>query len=48
MRQNPLGRDARIIGEATDKPAGNVIMETRVGGSRMIDMLVAEDLPRIC
>lgn len=48
MRQNPLGRDARIIGETMDKPAGNVIMETRVGGSRMIDMLVAEDLPRIC
>lgn len=48
MRQNPLGRDARIIGETMDKPAGKVIMETRVGGSRMIDMLVAEDLPRIC
>jgi hydrogenase expression/formation protein HypE len=48
MKQNPLGRDARIIGEAMDKPAGKVIMETRVGGSRMIDMLVAEDLPRIC
>jgi len=48
MGQNPLGREARIIGEATDKPAGKVIMETRVGGSRMIDMLVAEDLPRIC
>jgi hydrogenase expression/formation protein HypE len=48
MKQNPLGADACIIGEITEKPAGTVIMETRVGGSRMIDMLVSEDLPRIC
>jgi hydrogenase expression/formation protein HypE len=48
MKKNPLGRDSCIIGETTEKPAGTVIMETRVGGSRMIDMLVAEDLPRIC
>lgn len=48
MNNNPLGRDACIIGETTEKPAGTVIMKTRVGGSRMIDMLVAEDLPRIC
>jgi len=48
MKKNPLGTDACIIGETAEKPAGKVIMETRVGGSRMIDMLVAEDLPRIC
>jgi hydrogenase expression/formation protein HypE len=48
MRKNPLGADACIIGETVEKPPGKVIMETRVGGSRMIDMLVAEDLPRIC
>jgi hydrogenase expression/formation protein HypE len=48
MKKNPLGKDACIIGETTEKPAGKVTMETRVGGSRMIDMLVAEDLPRIC
>jgi hydrogenase expression/formation protein HypE len=48
MKKNPLGRGACIIGETTEKPAGKVIMETRVGGSRMVDMLVSEDLPRIC
>ncbi len=48
MKKNPLGKDACIIGETTEKPAGKVTMETLVGGSRMIDMLVSEDLPRIC
>lgn len=48
MKKNPLGRDACIIGETTGHPSGKVIMETQVGGSRLIEMLVAEDLPRIC
>jgi len=48
MKRNPLGKDACIIGETTEKPSGKVIMETQVGGARLIEMLVAEDLPRIC
>ncbi len=48
MRKNPLGEHACIIGEVVGEPAKKVIMETRVGGSRFIEMLVAEDLPRIC
>ena len=48
MRKNPLGEHSCIIGEVSGQPAKKVIMETRVGGSRFIEMLVAEDLPRIC
>ena len=48
MKKNPLGENACIIGEVAAEPSGKVIMETRVGGSRFIEMLVAEDLPRIC
>ena len=48
MKKNPLGKDACIIGHVAKEPPKKVVMETRVGGSRFIDMLVAEDLPRIC
>ena len=48
MQKNPLGENASIIGEVGGEPSKKVIMETRVGGSRFIEMLVAEDLPRIC
>ena len=48
MRKNPLGEHACIIGEVSGEHAKKVIIETQVGGSRFIEMLVAEDLPRIC
>ncbi|KPJ56342.1 MAG: hypothetical protein AMJ42_05445 [Deltaproteobacteria bacterium DG_8] len=48
MKKNPLGGNARIIGEVMRKPSEKVTMETHVGGSRLIEMLVGEDLPRIC
>jgi hydrogenase expression/formation protein HypE len=48
MKNNPLGKDACIIGHVTKDPPKKVVMETQVGGSRFIEMLVAEDLPRIC
>ena len=48
MKKNPLGKDACIIGHVAKESPKKVVMETRVGGSRFIDMLVAEDLPRIC
>jgi len=32
----------------TDQPRGKVVMETILGGQRMIDMLTGEQLPRIC
>ncbi|MCX7766579.1 MAG: hydrogenase expression/formation protein HypE [Candidatus Sumerlaeia bacterium] len=48
LQQHPLGRDAAIIGEITTAPAGKVIMETRVSGHRIIDMLITDQFPRIC
>ena len=48
MRSHPAGRDAAIIGEVSAAPAGNVILSTGIGGDRVVDMLVGEQLPRIC
>jgi hydrogenase expression/formation protein HypE len=48
MRQHPLGADAAIIGSVHEDPHGFVQMETRFGGSRVVDWLVGEPLPRIC
>jgi hydrogenase expression/formation protein HypE len=48
IRQNPFGKDATIIGQVVDDHQGQVIMETRIGGSRIVDMLAGEQLPRIC
>jgi len=45
---NELGRDAAIIGEVTTDSPGKVFMQTRIGGSRIVDMLTGEQLPRIC
>jgi hydrogenase expression/formation protein HypE len=48
MRAHPLGRAAAIIGEVTTDHPGFVMMKTRIGGSRVVDMLSGEQLPRIC
>lgn len=48
MRQHPLGRESQIIGEIIKEPNQKVIMKTEVGGSRIIDMLTGDQLPRIC
>ncbi len=48
MRQHPLGADAAIIGTVQEDAHGFVQMETRFGGSRVVDWLVGEPLPRIC
>ena len=48
MRSHPLGKDARMIGEVVAEPAGAVLMKTRIGGTRVVDMLSGEQLPRIC
>ena len=48
IRSSPFGKDAAVIGEvAPDHPA-QVIMQTRIGGQRIVDMLTGEQLPRIC
>ena len=48
IRENPFGKDATVIGEVVEDHSGKVIMETRIGGSRIVDMLAGEQLPRIC
>jgi hydrogenase expression/formation protein HypE len=48
MRAHPLGREAAIIGEVTSDHPSFVFMKTRVGGTRVVDMLSGEQLPRIC
>jgi hydrogenase expression/formation protein HypE len=48
MKSHPAGKDAVIIGEVIDSPSGVVIMETIFGTDRIVDMLVGDQLPRIC
>jgi hydrogenase expression/formation protein HypE len=48
VRQHHLGRGAAIIGEVRPDPPGMVILETAFGGSRVVDMLAGDPLPRIC
>jgi hydrogenase expression/formation protein HypE len=48
MRSRPEGRDAVQIGVAVDDHPGRVIARTLVGARRTVDMLVGEQLPRIC
>lgn len=48
LNLTPGGEDARVIGEVREQPAGAVLVSTRYGGSRIIDMLVGDPLPRIC
>jgi len=48
MRKNSYGRAAAIIGEVTNEHSGRVVMKTKLGPSRIVDMLSGELLPRIC
>ncbi len=48
MRGHPLGRGAAVIGRVTDERPGRVVMESVFGGRRIVDMLIGEQLPRIC
>ncbi len=48
MKAMPEGRNAAVIGRAHAGEPGRVTMRTLLGGSRIVDMLVGEQLPRIC
>ena len=48
MQNDPLGNQPRVIGIVTGAPKEKVIMKTKLGTSRMLDMLSGEQLPRIC
>ena len=48
MRSHPFGRGAAIIGNVRAQPCGLVLLKTQFGGTRIVDMLVGDPLPRIC
>jgi hydrogenase expression/formation protein HypE len=48
MRLHPLGREAQIIGEVVEANPGVVRLRTGLGGSRVVEMLSGDQLPRIC
>jgi hydrogenase expression/formation protein HypE len=48
MRAHPDGRGAVAIGRVVERHPGTVVMTTLFGGSRVVDMLVGDQLPRIC
>ncbi len=48
MRSHPLGRDAVVIGEAVEAHPGMVVARTGLGGTRVVDLPIGEQLPRIC
>lgn len=48
MQAHPLGQQSAIIGNVNDHRPGRVVMQTVFGGRRIVDMLVGEQLPRIC
>jgi hydrogenase expression/formation protein HypE len=48
VRGHPLGEEAAVIGEIRADPAGLVVLVTPLGGTRIVDMLVGDPLPRIC
>lgn len=48
LAESPAGRECAAIGEISEQPAGTVLGITGYGGTRVIDMLVGDPLPRIC
>ncbi len=48
IKANEYGKDASIIGEVVADSPGKVFMKTTIGGTRIVDMLTGEQLPRIC
>jgi hydrogenase expression/formation protein HypE len=48
MRRHRLGQDAAIIGEVVEAHRGMVLMKTEIGGTRVLDVMFGEQLPRIC
>ncbi|SOX53113.1 hydrogenase expression/formation protein HypE [Mycobacterium ahvazicum] len=48
LRSHPLGTQAAQVGEIVTEPADAVVLRTGFGGTRIVDMLVGDPLPRIC
>ena len=48
LRGDSLGADSAIVGEVSPTPPGLVVLKSSIGGERIVDMPIGEDLPRIC
>ena len=48
LRAHPRGSDAAVIGTVVDDKPGRVTLRTTLGGRRIVDMPLGEQLPRIC
>jgi len=48
LRAHPTGAGAAIIGDVREEPRGMVLLQTALGGTRIVDVLVGDPLPRIC
>lgn len=48
MRASRYGKQAAVIGHVTAEPRGRVLMQTAIGSTRVVDVLMGELLPRIC
>jgi hydrogenase expression/formation protein HypE len=48
LRAHPLGHQSAVIGHVTEGPPGLVHLKTAFGGTRIVDLLVGDPLPRIC
>ena len=48
LHAHPLGREAALIGQVTEEHPSRVVLRTLLGARRILDMLVGEQLPRIC
>jgi hydrogenase expression/formation protein HypE len=48
MKNHPLGKEALIIGTVQEAPPGTVLLNTSIGGTRIVEMLSGDQLPRIC
>lgn len=48
MRAQPYGKDAAYIGSVSETPKSRVLLRTKIGGTRILDVLAGELLPRIC
>ena len=48
LHAHPLGREAAVIGHVRSEQPGIVQLKTAFGGTRIVDLLVGDPLPRIC
>ncbi len=48
MREHPLGREGKIIGNVVEENPGRVLLKTKIGGHRLLEPLMGSQFPRIC